>query len=78
VVGWLTDAHDEKSQLRACFLQYLILVFMVLVLRLVGSMRSPRVESVDDNLLGAFNFSSTEGTSLWLEKREIIGVNFEI
>lgn len=47
-----------------CTLQYLILVLMVLLLGLVGPMRSSWVESVHDNLLGALNLSSTEGTAL--------------
>lgn len=55
-------------------LQYLILVLMVLLLGLVSPMSSSWVESVYDNLLGALNLSSTEGTAL-IRGENVIKIN---
>lgn len=51
------------------WLQYLIFIFVVIVFLLavqqsVARVLAFRIESIDDYLLGAFNFSSAEGTSL--------------
>lgn len=75
-VDFFCDALDFLFN-EFCTLQYLILVLMVLLLGLVGPMRSSGVESVDDNLLGALNLSSTEGTALIRGGNEIkINFNF--
>jgi hypothetical protein len=55
------------------WLQYLIFIFVIIILLLARQSAAVVlalwIESVDDNLLGAFNLSATERTTLERTKR---------